>query len=102
MERRAARVPEFGEALQASHTRYAAQREKLAPVGAELRADGGVAGATHGVKCLHAHYADALAGNPNPVGELVAPWVEPLDCTAPCVVERDGQAVKNPQWTEPR
>ena len=102
MERRAARVPEFGEALQAAHTRYAAQREKLAQTDTELRASGGVAGATQGVKCLHAHYADALAGNPNPVGELVAPWVEPLDCTAPCVVERDGQAAKNPQWTEPR
>ena len=102
MERRAGQVPEFGAALEAAHVRYAAQREELMPEEAGLRPTGGVAGATRGVKCLHAHYADTVAGNPNPVGELVAPWVEPLDCTVPCVVDRDGQVVKNPRWTEPR
>jgi len=50
------------------------------------------------VKCLHAHYADHVAGNNNPIGELVAPWVEPLDCTIPCV---DGEVI-NPAWSEPR
>ncbi len=102
MDRRAARIAEFGAELEAAHARYAAQREKLLPPDAELRPHGGVAGAAAGVKCLHAHYADTRAGNPNPVGELVAPWVEPLDCAAPCVIDRDGRAVKNPQWTEPR
>ena len=62
----------------------------------------GVAGAKRGVKCLPAHYADTRGGNPNPVGELVIPWVEPLDCEVPCIVEHDGGATKNPQWTEPR
>ena len=102
MERRAARVPEFGAALEAAHARYAAQREKLAPDNANPRPRGGVAGASRGVKCLHAHYADTVAGNANPVGEMVSPWVEPLDCKVPCVVDRAGKDVKNPRWTEPR
>ena len=102
MERRAAQAPEFGAALEGAHARYAAQREKMTPPEAEHRPEGGVAGASQGVKCLHAHYADALAGNSNPVGELVAPWVEPLDCTVPCVVEQAGGAAANPDWTEPR
>ena len=102
MERRAAQAPEFGAALEGAHARYAAQREKMTPPEAEHRPEGGVAGASQGVKCLHAHYADALAGNSNPVGELVAPWVEPLDCVVPCVVEQAGGAAANPDWTEPR
>ena len=102
MERRARHVPGFGAALEAAHARYAAQREELLPDETRLRPEGGVAGATKGVKCLHAHYADTLAGNPNPVGDLVAPWVEPLDCSVPCVVDPDGRAVSNPQWRAPR
>ena len=27
------------------------------------------------------------AGSDNPVGELVAGWIEPLDCTVPCVLD---------------
>lgn len=102
MERRAVQVPEFGAALAAAHARYEAQRQALLPSGADPRPSGGVAGAQRGVKCLHAHYADTRAGNANPVGELVAPWVEPLDCRVPCIVEEDGQPAKNPNWTEPR
>ena len=102
MDRRAEQAPGFGEALAAAHARYAAQREELMPPGAEHRPKGGVAGASQGVKCLHAHYADTLAGNSNPVGEMVAPWVEPLDCAVPCVIEQDGQAVGNPEWRAPR
>lgn len=102
MERRATRLPEFGAALEAAHARYAGQREALLPADAEHVPAGGVAGVARGVKCLHAHYADTRAGNPNPVGELVAPWVEPLDCPVPCVIEQDGRPVGNPDWTEPR
>lgn len=102
MERRAARLPEFGAALEAAHARYARQRDSLLRAGAQPTPSGGVAGAARGVKCLHAHYADSRAGNPNPVGELVAPWVEPLDCPIPCVTEQDGQPAKNPHWIEPR
>ena len=55
---------------------------------------GGVGGSAVGVKCLHAHYAHTSAGGANPVGELVASWIEPLDCTVPCVI---GDAT-NPAW----
>ena len=55
---------------------------------------GGVAGNQTGVKCLHAHYAHHAAGGENPVGEIVASWIEPLDCDVPCVV--DGEM--NPAW----
>ena len=41
-------------------------------------------------------------GNDNPVGEAVAPFVEPLDCTVACVVEVDGEVVRNPAWREPK
>ncbi len=102
MQRRAARVAEFGAALQAAHARYASQRDRLLPPGTGPHPSGGVAGAESGVKCLHAHYADTRAGNSNPVGELVAPWVEPLDCQVACVVEDNGQTARNPHWTEPR
>ncbi|NCV97107.1 MAG: DUF501 domain-containing protein, partial [Acidimicrobiia bacterium] len=33
---------------------------------------GGVAGTRRGVKCLHAHYANWLVGNTDPVGQWVA------------------------------
>jgi len=33
---------------------------------------GGVGGTRVGVKCLHAHLANYLAGNDDPVGQLVA------------------------------
>lgn len=98
MERRAESDPEFGEALAAAHARYAAERDALVPAEAAIRPSGGVGGASRGVKCLHAHYADHRAGNENPVGALVAPWVEPLDCGLPCVVD----GVVNPSWREPR
>lgn len=98
MEAKAEVDSEFGRRLEATHLRYQAERDELIPAGSELRPSGGVAGSTAGVKCLHAHYADHAAGNDNPVGELVAAWVEPLVCTEPCVV--DGE--RNPVWAEPR
>ncbi|MDX1691576.1 MAG: DUF501 domain-containing protein [Acidimicrobiia bacterium] len=98
MDRRAERLPEFGERLEAAHRRYAADRDAALPDGASPVPSGGVGGAAAGVKCLHAHYADHAAGNDNPVGQLVAPWVEPLDCTEPCVVD----GARNPRWSEPR
>jgi hypothetical protein len=101
MERRAAQLPDFGRRLDEAHERYAAARDSLVPKGTKPRPSGGVGGARAGVKCLHAHYADHAAGNPNPVGEVTAPWVEPLDCTVTCVVAPDGGAVRNPAWREP-
>lgn len=101
MEWKADAVPEFGAALEAAHARYAAEREALLPDGADPIPSGGVGGTRVGVKCLHAHYADSRAGNDNPVGAMVTPWVEPLDCTIPCVLEGDA-IVANPAWVEPR
>ncbi len=102
MDRRAARVPGFAARLEAAHRRYAAERDRLLPAGSGPRPSGGVAGSTGGVKCLHAQYADHAAGNDNPVGELVAPWVEPLDCTEPCVHEVEGRVITNRRWREPK
>jgi hypothetical protein len=102
MEWRAEHVPEFGAALDAAHARYAAERDALVPDNTAHRPSGGVAGTQVGVKCLHAHYADHRAGNANPVGALVEPWVEPFGCAEPCVVQTDEGAARNPAWHEPR
>ena len=98
LERHAEGVPEFGARLAAAHERYATERDAHVPEGHTPAPSGGVAGSATGVKCLHAHYADHAAGNDNPVGEAAAPFVEPLDCTIPCVVD----GVRNPAWTEPK
>ena len=103
MDRRAAADAGFREQIDAAHERYAAERDRLVPEGVQLRPTGGVGGTEReGVKCLHAHLADTLAGNENPVGELVAPWIEPLDCTEPCVTQNEAGVVANPEWREPR
>jgi hypothetical protein len=84
--------------LDRTHARYATDRDALVEGEPDHRPTGGVAGSTVGVKCLHAHYADHAAGNDNPVGAAVAPFVEPLDCTTPCVVAGE----RNPAWVEPK
>ncbi len=98
MDVKARLEPDFGARLEAAHRRYAAERDASLPPDLAPRPAGGVAGSSGGVKCLHAHYADHAAGNDNPVGEAVAPWVEPLDCTRPCVLD----GTRNPAWKEPR
>lgn len=90
--------PDRRAALDTAHRRYADQREAAMPEAVEHRPTGGVAGSSLGVKCLHAHYADHAAGNTNPVGAATAPFVEPLDCVTPCVV--DGK--RNPAWSDPK
>jgi hypothetical protein len=102
MDRKALAEPGFGEALAAAHRRYAEERDAHVPAGTSPRPSGGVGGARRGVKCLHAHYADHAAGNANPVGALVAPWVEPLDCPTPCVTEVGEAVRRNPEWREPK
>jgi hypothetical protein len=104
LTRYAASDPGFAEQLAAAHRRYAAERDAAVPADAAHRPAGGVGGSGigAGIKCLHSHYADLAAGNDNPVGEAVAPFVEPLDCAAPCVLADDGEPVRNPDWTEPR
>jgi hypothetical protein len=60
------------QALAALHRAHAEERDRLVPpnhVGP--RPFGGVAGTRRGVKCLHAHYANHLAGSDDPVGRWV-------------------------------
>ena len=94
VEAKAAADPEFGSALETAHRDYEAERDALLADDTSPRPSGGVAGTTVGVKCLHAHYAHTRGEGENPVGELVADWIEPLDCDQPCVL--DGEM--NPAW----
>ncbi len=98
MEAKAKTDPGFAAALEQAHRRYQEYRDSKIPSGTSPRPTGGIAGASAGVKCLHAHYADYAAGNENPVGAAVALWVEPLDCQVPCVID----GVRNVDWVEPR
>ena len=59
--------------LRATHDRYAAERDAQIPVNhAGPVPTGGVGGTRVGVKCLHAHYANWLAGNDDVIGDWVA------------------------------
>jgi hypothetical protein len=58
--------------LKAAHDAYA-ERRRAATVRHDLvQPSGGVGGTRVGVKCLHAHLANFLVGNADPVGEIVA------------------------------
>lgn len=64
-------------ALEAAHDAYAAERDaQIASTHAGPRPYGGVAGTRRGVKCLHAHYANWLVGNDDPVGRWTAERME--------------------------
>ena len=68
-EARIAEDPDFAAAFHAAMARYASDRDELmGPDAPSHRPTGGVGGSRGGVKCLHAHYADHAAGNPNPIG----------------------------------
>ncbi len=95
MEQKAASDPGFAARLERAHDSYRDEREGLLEPAASPAPSGGVGGARGGVKCLHAHYAHTRGGGDNPVGELVAGWIEPLDCTVPCVVDDR----INPEWS---
>ena len=59
--------------IEATHRRYAAERDAAIPDRwTGPRPSGGVGGTRRGLKCLHAHYAHHLAGGDDPVGR----WVE--------------------------
>jgi uncharacterized protein len=65
-------------ALEATHDRYAAERDARIPAGhVGPRPSGGVGGTRVGVKCLHAHYAYFLAGGDDPVGRWTATRLQP-------------------------
>lgn len=61
------------EAIDVIHQQYMATRDALIPQShTGHRPSGGVGGTRRGVKCLHAHFANWLAGNDDAVGEWVA------------------------------
>ncbi len=95
--------PAIQERFVAAGLRYQRDRDALIePNAPPYGPSGGVGGTSHGVKCLHAHYADHAAGNDNPVGEHTADDIEPLDCRLPCVTELEDEVVRNPAWREPK
>jgi exopolyphosphatase / guanosine-5'-triphosphate,3'-diphosphate pyrophosphatase len=67
--------PVFADAVVRAHAEYARERARDRP-GAE--AFGGVGGTRAGLKCLHAHYANHLAGGDDVVGAWVAELIEPI------------------------
>jgi hypothetical protein len=62
--------------LARAHDDYEARRDALLDASASPRPRGGIGGTRRGVKCLHAHLANYLAGADDPVGRLVADEVE--------------------------
>lgn len=103
LEAAVAADPLLQEGMAAADTRYAADRDAALEPGADPVPTGGVGGNEGGgLKCLHAHYADRAAGNANPVGAMVQPFVEPLNCEVPCVQSMGNEAEPNPAWQEPR
>ena len=67
--------PSFRADVERAHADAAQERARLA---AEAGAWGGVGGTRRGLKCLHAHYANHLAGGDDIVGAWVAERVEPI------------------------
>jgi hypothetical protein len=66
--------------IEATHRRYAAERDAAIPAGwAGARPSGGVGGTRRGLKCLHAHYAHHLAGGDDPVGRWVQAQLDAAD-----------------------
>jgi exopolyphosphatase/guanosine-5'-triphosphate,3'-diphosphate pyrophosphatase len=66
---------EFRAAVDAAHAEAAEDRAGELP---EARDWGGVGGTRRGVKCLHAHYANHIAGGDDVVGRWVGERIEPV------------------------
>ncbi len=62
--------------LAQTHEDYRRRREVATVRHDAVQARGGVGGTRVGVKCLHAHLANFLAGHDDPVGRLVARELE--------------------------
>jgi hypothetical protein len=74
---RSAQEAVAADALRTAHDAYAAERDAAVPVGhSGPRPSGGIGGTRVGVKCLHAHYANLLAGADDPVGVWTAEQLE--------------------------
>ena len=67
-------------ALAACHDDYARRRSSRVVRRDLVAPSGGVGGTRTGVKCLHAHLANSLAGHVDPIGEIVANVVDVTDC----------------------
>lgn len=80
----------FAAALEAAHRAYAAERARALPQAAGW---GGVGGTRVGLKCLHAHYANHVAGGEDPAGAWVAAKIEPVH------EEREGRVAAIDQGT---
>ena len=61
--------------VERAHAEAAAERARVLP---EAGGWGGVGGTRRGLKCLHAHYANHLAGGDDVVGAWVATQIEPI------------------------
>jgi uncharacterized protein len=87
---RRAEIEIEAEVIAALHNAYAAERDTALPSGwSGPRPTGGVGGTRKGLKCLHAHYANYLAGNDDAVGAWVEAQLLPE--------ERDQRAATNPK-----
>jgi exopolyphosphatase / guanosine-5'-triphosphate,3'-diphosphate pyrophosphatase len=75
LNRRIETDPAFADAVARAHAEYARERGRER---AEAEAFGGVGGTRTGLKCLHAHYANHLAGGDDVVGAWVAERIEPV------------------------
>jgi exopolyphosphatase/guanosine-5'-triphosphate,3'-diphosphate pyrophosphatase len=75
LNERLASDPGFAEAIAQAHAEYARERARVDP---SAERHGGVGGTRKGLKCLHAHYANHLAGGDDVVGAWVAGTVEPI------------------------
>ena len=64
------------ELIAGTHAEYEARRKAATVQIDGPQPSGGVGGTRTGVKCLHAHVANFLAGFPDPVGEMVASELE--------------------------
>jgi hypothetical protein len=60
------------DSLRRTHDEYEARRKAATLNTSAPQPSGGVGGTRTGIKCLHAHVANFLAGHFDPVGELVA------------------------------
>ena len=67
--------PDLGVAVERTHAEYARERARDDP---DAETFGGVGGTRTGLKCLHAHYANHLAGSDDAVGAWVAERIEPI------------------------
>ena len=66
---------DFRTAVERAHAEAAEERARMLPAAG---AWGGVGGTRRGIKCLHAHYANHLAGGDDVVGAWVSERVEPI------------------------